>query len=98
MSQKPKDTKSEDFADKIAHRHVEEPVEMPKGDEIKHDWLWRRMGAWFQDNGKSEVNILALDTAFLQSVKGIKQALICRCGDHRDWHIVIRSQQCRFAQ
>lgn len=35
----------------MASKHVETLVEQPKGEEIKHDWLWKRMGAWFIDTG-----------------------------------------------
>jgi pyruvate decarboxylase len=52
VSQRPKDVKADaDFEHKMASRHVEPLVQEPKGQEIKHDWLWKRMGAWFQDTG-----------------------------------------------
>lgn len=35
----------------MASKHVETLIEQPKGEEIKHDWLWKRMGAWFNDTG-----------------------------------------------
>lgn len=28
------------------------PVGLPEGNEIKHDWMWRRLGEWFEDSGE----------------------------------------------
>lgn len=40
--------------EKIQAGHVDKIYKGPEsGKEIKHDWLWSRMGGWFQDTGKS---------------------------------------------
>ena len=45
----------QDLDEKIKGGHVDRLYTAPKegsGKEIKHDWLWSRMGGWFQDTGK----------------------------------------------
>jgi pyruvate decarboxylase len=46
----------QDLEEKTRAGHVDKLYTAPKeggGKEIKHDWLWSRMGGWFQDTGKS---------------------------------------------
>lgn len=46
----------QDTEEKIKAGHVDVLYTAPKEasvKEIKHDWLWSRMGGWFKDNGKS---------------------------------------------
>jgi hypothetical protein len=46
-----KATHGESLAEKQSKGRVESLVSDPKGEEIKHEWLWPRMGNWFVDNG-----------------------------------------------
>jgi pyruvate decarboxylase len=40
--------------EKIQAGHVDKVYKgVEGGKEIKHDWLWSRMGGWFQDTGAS---------------------------------------------
>jgi pyruvate decarboxylase len=55
ISQKPKKVHGDSFDEKIKAERVEVPLAEPKGQEIKHDWFWGRMGKWFNDNGQSAI-------------------------------------------
>ncbi|EIW71256.1 hypothetical protein TREMEDRAFT_71102 [Tremella mesenterica DSM 1558] len=46
---KPKDVQSDSLVQKQAEGIVDELISEPVGTEIKHAWLWPRVGAWFQD-------------------------------------------------
>ncbi|KAI9636386.1 thiamine diphosphate-binding protein [Dioszegia hungarica] len=50
VSQKPKKAHGDSFAEKIKADRVEVPLSEPKGQEIKHDWFWGRMGKFFRDD------------------------------------------------
>jgi hypothetical protein len=52
VSQKPKKAHGDSFAEKIKADRVEVPLSEPKGQEIKHDWFWGRMGKFFQNDGE----------------------------------------------
>lgn len=54
-SQSPKRAHGDSFEQKVKTKRVEVPLSEPKGEEIKHDWYWGRMGKWFQDEGKSNL-------------------------------------------
>lgn len=52
--------------EKIKAGHVDKVYTAPQGGkEIKHDWLWSRMGGWFNDTGESSTmfrcNVLTTD-------------------------------------
>jgi pyruvate decarboxylase len=42
----------ESLESKIKSGRMEPQLVEPKGEEIKHEWFWQRMGRWFADNGE----------------------------------------------
>lgn len=47
-----KQSEGQSVEQKVEDKSVDSPVVPdPKGDEIKHEWLWPRVGKWFQDTG-----------------------------------------------
>lgn len=44
----------QDLEEKIKAGHVDQVYKAPQAGakEIKHDWLWSRMGGWFQNTGE----------------------------------------------
>lgn len=35
---------------------VDKLISEPEGKEIKHDWLWGRLGKWFHDTGEWQIH------------------------------------------
>lgn len=77
----------QDLDAKIKAGHVDRLYTAPKegsGKEIKHDWLWSRMGGWFQETGAS---------SFTRLATGDDACLLTRYHSYRDGNFIIRSHQ-----
>ena len=77
-------THGESLAEKQKVGKVDQLKKEPEGKEIRHAWLWPRMGEWFKDDGESSLFHSGLDLAYT----------ICRYHHYRDWHFVIWTHQC----